>query len=92
MLLISSLVQVFRRLVAARALSNVEDGGVVNEGDSETVPYRLGNEGLASCSATLKVRASSGERLQRIFEESRRFNLSNPEVSVSSERCLSGVG
>jgi hypothetical protein len=57
---------VFRTLVAPRASSSTEDGGVVNDGDSATVPYFLDNCGLPSWSTARQLALSKGSRLQRI--------------------------
>jgi hypothetical protein len=57
---------VFRTLVAPRASSSTEDGGVVSDGDSATVPYLLDNCGLPSWSTVSQLPLSKGNRLQRI--------------------------
>jgi hypothetical protein len=55
------LVHVFRKPVAESAPSSAEDGGVVSEGVSATVPYLLGNCCFPSWSTTLQLLLSTGE-------------------------------
>lgn len=56
----------FRKPVAERAPSSAEDGGVVSEGVSATVPYLLGNCCFPSWSTTLQLLLSTGEQWPRI--------------------------
>jgi hypothetical protein len=89
--LISSLVQLFLGLVAARASSKTEDCGVGIEEDSDTVPYLLAPCHFPSC-RTLKPVLNKGEREQRILGLMSNQLTRDEGVKVFKARLREGFG